>query len=527
MTAKENDRIKERKQKRSGGRRRRNRPFLRSISSNITVAIILMVILVVLVASFFYRQQLNGYLTDTHTQQLTRVGNLLYKQATDRYESLGDLTKSTNWKNNMEFGRDSVSAYIWLVSPQGVVIQSTGFPDTMKLTTVDPRTGRVLLPETCIGNDTPSEGYIYVGGNYFGLFNRDNLTWLSYVRPVFSTDGEKIAILQIHRPLDFSGDRRDMILNGLFISMLVAFAIGMAIVFFASQRLVKPLRELSDAAIQVSQGNLDVRIPVDEDEVDEGLMITQDELSVLRHTFNDMVEKLNNMNSDRRDMISSISHDIRTPLTSIQGFVSGMLDGTIPPDRYPRYLNIVAKETKRMQNLINQMHDMVLLESNGINYNFVNFDLQALISEVIHSLETQLSEKHLTVQTNFPRPKEEKDRLIVYGDKQQIERVIQNLLTNAIKFTPDGGVISISVQRPNLSKLARVIVEDNGKGLSEDELNLVFNRFYKSDRSRTGHKGSGLGLYITRQILAAHGQHISASNSAMGGAKFSFTLQAV
>ena len=98
-----------------------------------------------------------------------------------------------------------------------------------------------------------------------------------------------------------------MILNGLFISMLVAFAIGMAIVFFASQRLVKPLRELSDAAIQVSQGNLDVRIPVDEDEVDEGLMITQDELSVLRHTFNDMVEKLNNMNSDRRDMISSIS----------------------------------------------------------------------------------------------------------------------------------------------------------------------------------------------------------------------------
>lgn len=511
----------------NGGRHPRNRRFLRSYYAKFMLAMSVVVISIFLLVGIAYLNQLDSYLVDSETAMLTRLGNRMHQNIVERHRAGAEIMSDRLIKAEMQFVQDSELAYVWLVSPDGVVVRYTDFPGNMDLTAVDPATGRVKLPENLIGADTPDEGYVYVGSNYFGLFNYDNLVWISYVRPIRSDSGALLGVLQIHDPLNINLERRGIFINGLGITILVSLVLGGGIVLVASQRMVRPLRELTDMASKVAKGDLSVRVPdqfADED-AEAYMLSVQDEMTVLRRTFNTMVEKLDHMNTDRRDMLSSISHDLRTPLTSIQGFVTGMLEGAIPPERYPRYLGIVQQESARMANLVNQMHEMVMLDSNAIQYNFVELDLQQLVTGVITSLEPQLAEKRLTVQTNFTRDRDDRKKLTVIGDEQQLQRVFSNLIFNAIKFTPDGGVIAVSTVRPLHSQMVVVSVEDSGTGLNDDELNLVFNRFYKSDRSRTGHQGSGLGLYITRQILNAHGQHITAGKSSMGGAKFTFTLQ--
>lgn len=497
---------------------------MRSYYTRTIVALTLGVISVFIIMTLSYLDEINSFLTHTQSGLISRQGNLLH----DRLEAYCDdelnPLDDKNVGEDIDFISRASQAYVWLVSPDGVVLRASSFPRNMDLTTVDAITGRHKLPANYIGNDVPEEGYIYSGGNYFGLFNYDGLVWISYVRPVIDQNNQVRFILQIHKPLDLAEERQGLFLNGLGFSLLIALIIAIVFVFIGSQRLVKPLREMSAAAAKVAQGDLSVRLEEGSDVNNEEFILqVSDELTVLRCTFNDMVEKLDNMNSDRRDMISSISHDLRTPLTSISGFVTGMLDGTIPQEKFPRYLMIVDKETTRMKNLVRQMHEMMLLESNAIQYNFVNLDIIDLLTEVISSLETQLDEKHLTLQTNFTAAKDAP--LIVIGDRQQLGRVIMNLLTNSIKFTPDGGVIAVTVERQHHAKLVHVTVEDSGPGIPDKDIKLIFNRFYKSDRSRTGNSGSGLGLFITKQILAAHGQHIQAGRSGMGGAKFTFSLQ--
>jgi signal transduction histidine kinase len=218
--------------------------------------------------------------------------------------------------------------------------------------------------------------------------------------------------------------------------------------------------------------------------------------------------------------MSSISHDLRTPITSIKGFIEGMIDGTVPPDRYQHYLDIVKQEVLRLQSLVQTIFEAALLESGSGLHQSV-FDINVLIKEDVIGLESLLTEKNLGVQTDFLE--EQQGRLMVTGDREAISRVIYNIISNAIKFTPDDGIIALTTRRTSRSREIEVIIEDSGAGIPEQDMPYIFDRFYKADKSRNV-KGSGLGLYISRTILTAHGQRIHASRSELGGAKFSFTL---
>jgi hypothetical protein len=214
---------------------------------------------------------------------------------------------------------------------------------------------------------------------------------------------------------------------------------------------------------------------------------------------------------------------LKTPLTSINGFVSGMLDGVITPEQHEHYLKIVKSECARMVKLVGEINTVIQLENNKVQYNFGEFDINSLIKEVILSQEIQINEKKLTIQTDLAT--KEGNGIKVVGDREQLQRVLQNLLNNAVKFTPESGIISISTILPKGQKrFVQVQVADSGPGIPDNELNLVFDRFYKADRSRTGRSGSGLGLFICKTILSAHGQTISAQNGSLGGACFKFTL---
>ncbi len=194
-----------------------------------------------------------------------------------------------------------------------------------------------------------------------------------------------------------------------------------------------------------------------------------------------------------------------------------MLDGTVPTDQTEHYLKIVQQESIRLQQLVNELFEMsTVLRKDNLLMSI--FDMNELIADVIDSHEPQLHEKNITLQVALASD----DESLVIGNDEAIQRVVVNMLGNAIRFCPLNGKIRIS-SRITDSKLYQFVIEDNGSGLSDNDLEHVFDRFYKADKARNS-EGSGLGLFIARNIIKAHGQMIEAGNSTMGGALFSFTL---
>ena len=220
----------------------------------------------------------------------------------------------------------------------------------------------------------------------------------------------------------------------------------------------------------------------------------------------------------RREFVANVSHELRSPITAISGYVEGMRDGTIGQEDYPQYLTIVSDETTRLKNLIGDLLKLSRLEKDDAALNKTNFDICELLSRVLLHRTGDLEAKKMDVECDFaPEP------CMVSADESRIEQVAVNLLDNAIKFTPDGGVIRMSV-RVNQG-ICTVIVQDNGVGISPEDRPHVFERFYTADKAHTSGKGTGLGLSICQRIMEMHGQKITLMDTGdEAGAAFAFTL---
>ena len=221
----------------------------------------------------------------------------------------------------------------------------------------------------------------------------------------------------------------------------------------------------------------------------------------------------------RREFTANVSHELRSPITAISGYVEGMRDGTIGQEDYPQYLTIVSDETTRLKNLIGDLLKLSRLEKDDAALNKTNFDICELLSRVLLHRTGDLEAKKMDVECDFaPEP------CMVSADESRIEQVAVNLLDNAIKFTPDGGVIRMSV-RVNNQGICTVIVQDNGVGISPEDRPHVFERFYTADKAHTSGKGTGLGLSICQRIMEMHGQKITLMDTGdEAGAAFAFTL---
>ena len=310
--------------------------------------------------------------------------------------------------------------------------------------------------------------------------------------------------------------------NGLMLPILISFS--MALLFFSlmARSLIRPLRALSDAAVQVTKGDLSARVDIPELQKESTLkyMLT-DEITNMVSTVNNMIERLERQESDRKLFISSIAHDLRTPLTSIKGFLSAISDGTIPPESYPKYMEIIKTQVERIQKLITSMTEASSL-SQVDPEKMEEFDINEMIRDTVSNVDNLLSEKNISVSVELGYNKDRE--MLVYGESQLLYRVFYNLLTNAVKFTPQNGMIGITtISHPDEGKVY-ISIEDSGSGIPEDKLDRVFESFYKVDPSRT-ESGFGLGLYICREIITAHGEKIWAENGdELGGAKFIYTL---
>jgi len=245
---------------------------------------------------------------------------------------------------------------------------------------------------------------------------------------------------------------------------------------------------------------------------------SRDEVGLLAEAFNSMAEDLGRLEQTRREFVANVSHELRSPLTSIQGFLTGMQDGTVPEEDRERYLSIVVEETKRLNRLITELLDLSRIESGQTELHLTEFDLNERVARVLIRQESRITERNLDIQLDF-----ESDTCRVRADADRIEQVLINLIDNAIKYGGEGCTVRVSTRRER--DMVRVAVQDSGPGIAAEDLPCVFERFYKADKAHTTGNGTGLGLAIAKKIVEQHGQKITVKSAPGQGARFEFTLE--
>ena len=241
------------------------------------------------------------------------------------------------------------------------------------------------------------------------------------------------------------------------------------------------------------------------------------EFDQLANSFNEMTANLKSYDTMRNSFLANVSHELRTPMTSIGGFVDGMLDGTIPPEEQQRYLRIISSEVNRLARLVRSMLNLAKIEAGELEPNLAYFSVLEPIVDTLVTFENRLEEKKIEIRGL------DTERMDLYADNDLVHQVMYNLIENAIKFVDKGGYIEFSFERQGA--MTAVSIKNSGEGLSEDELPLVFDRFYKTDKSRGLDKaGVGLGLNIVRSIVRLHGGEIMVRSVKGEYTEFVFTL---
>ena len=294
--------------------------------------------------------------------------------------------------------------------------------------------------------------------------------------------------------------------------LMTAFVVLM-ISFMASSittmRQIKPIREMARATRQYAEGDFDIRMN------DYG---REDEIGELAASFNNMAESLQQTERQRREFIANISHELKTPMTTIAGYTDGILDGTIPPENEKQYLQIIANESRRLSRLVRRMLDVSQLQVMDPLRGGNHFDICEAMRRVLISMEKKINDRHLDVDADIPD-----EPILVLGDNDMITQVIYNLLENAAKFAREGSTLYLGVAM--MDGKARVTVRNIGDTIPAEELPLLFERFHKSDKSRSEDKdGYGLGLYIVKTILQQHKEEINVT-SEDGVTTFTFSLR--
>ena len=293
------------------------------------------------------------------------------------------------------------------------------------------------------------------------------------------------------------------------------FAAGLALilvtiaVYIMTERIAKPIRNLENATRCYSSGDFTYRVPE---------LRSDDELAGLITKFNSMATSLEQLENSRRSFVANVSHEFKTPMTTIGGFINGILDGTIPPEKQDYYLEIVSSEINRLSKMVTMMLNISRIETGNADLTIEQFDISPKLVTTFLGFEQLLSKKKIDVE-GF----EELPQLSIHGDSAMIDQVIYNLVDNAVKFTNDGGKITINGATDK--KYAYFSVTNSGKGIPKKDINKVFERFYKVDQSRsTDVKSTGLGLFLVKSIVDLHGGIITVESEPDSFTRFKVKL---
>lgn len=337
-----------------------------------------------------------------------------------------------------------------------------------------------------------------------------------YLAPIMETDinGNYYALgeIIISTPQPINYNINNQILKIAIYSTLMVLILAFMFAYYSAGKIVRPIKIIGNSAKRFAKGEFESRVELTKNDS------KVKELNELAETFNNMAFELERFEEVRNNFVSDVSHELRTPMTTITGFVDGILDGTVPSDKAEEYLKIVRDECKRLSRLVNSFLEVTRNLNQKIELDITNFDINRLITQTIVGFEKVVDEKNIKVDIELC------DELcVVKADKDSIKRVITNLFDNAVKFTPQNG--NISVKLTESSQEINIAIKNTGKGISHDEQKLIFERFYKEDKSRSKNKnGTGIGLYIVKSIINRHGKTITVESIENEYTEFKFAL---
>ena len=328
------------------------------------------------------------------------------------------------------------------------------------------------------------DGYFEVG-NLGGIFKKSNYT---SAKALTDADGNAVGVVFATLPASDLQELYISLLRMFLVAAILPVCLIFAFAYATSMRLTRPLKMMSAAAKAMAKGDFSKRIPV------RG----NDEVAELSSSFNEMTNALSQLEYMRRSFVANVSHELKTPMTTIGGFIDGILDGTIDKEHQDQYLRIVSSEVKRLSRLVQSMLNLSRLESGEQKPNFADNDLKEIILSTVFSFEQKIEAKQLDIRGLDTLPE-----AVAKMDADLMHQIIYNLVDNAVKFTDEGGYLAFSLEsRPEEISFT---LRNSGRGIAEKDMPHIFERFYKSDRSRSNVKDStGLGLYIVKSIVDIH-----------------------
>lgn len=332
---------------------------------------------------------------------------------------------------------------------------------------------------------------------YYEVGTLNNLfSGRSYIcgQPIYKADGTVVGTVFAASPASSINAFFNQFVKLILFSTMIPVVLMFFSVYAMTFKMTKPLRLMSEAARSMAKGDFSKRIPVESD----------DEIGELSIAFNQMTNSLVQLESMRRSFIANVSHELKTPMTTIGGFIDGILDGTIPPEKHSHYLGVASIEVKRLSRLVTAMLSLSKLESGEMRINRTQFDLSVVACTTVISFEQRIDLKQIRIEGLEALPE-----TIINADQDLIHQVVYNLVDNAVKFTNENGYIAIKLDYLEDERIL-LTIRNSGEGIGAKELPRVFERFYKTDKSRSADKsGTGLGLYLVKTIIDIHAGSIT------------------
>ena len=461
--------------------------MFRSIYSKFTFAYLLFALTGFLTIALFSDRLTYNYLVRDNAERLYNEAVYMARSYEQSSYYRGDINAPV--QSDTQLVANFIGASIWISDANGRII----------LDSEDRYTGRLID-----GFNPAADSSNYVSGNYHGLFDREMLS----VEASINHNYTPIGYIIIHYPMSEVLSSKNDILDIVYVTAIIIFALSFIILLIFTFYVYMPLRSINRAAKEYAGGNLTYRM---------NYHFAHDEIGRLAATLELMADDLSNSEKTQREFIANVSHDFRSPLTSIRGYLEAMADGTIPPEKSEPYMRRIITETERLSKLTQDMLTLSSIDRSTV-LNRSDFDINELIRSACNTYENACAAKNLGFALTF-----EDEAEYVYADFDRIQQVLYNLLDNAIKFSERDAQIYISTIRKG--RKIFISVKDTGIGIPKDSIKKIWDRFYKTDISRGRDKtGTGLGLSIVREIIQAHNETIDVVSTEGAGSEFVFSL---
>ncbi|MBQ6695442.1 MAG: HAMP domain-containing histidine kinase [Lachnospiraceae bacterium] len=445
----------------------------------------------VVIVTTFVPTMIQEHLVREKSSELYSQGSLIADTyASELYKSETSLEEV---KEQLDFLSDCTGSIVQIINPSGrLILDSTREIDVetpIVINNFDP---------------TVSANSYYIIGNFFETFDSEKLSVIAPITADYKVKGYVV----IHYEMASIMNDCYSLLSISYVTLAILFFLSLIILIFFTEIVYLPLRKITKATEQYATGNMHYKFSVD----------SGDEIGYLAACLSYMASEIARSEDDQKKFVANVSHDFRSPLTSIRGYLEAMIDGTIPPEMHEKYLTIVLNETERLTKLTNSLLTLNNLNTKGMLLNTTHFDINETIRNTIATFEGTCRKKGISVELVLTG-----EVLYVFADKEKIQQVLYNLIDNAIKFSHSNSTIKIETSEKR-NKIF-VSVKDTGIGIPKEDIQMIWDRFYKSDLSRgKDKKGTGLGLSITKEIINAHNENINVISTPEEGSEFIFSL---